>query len=102
MTLEYRAIAGLPGYRVGSDGSVWSSQRTRHWKRLKCSPSATTGYPKVDLSRNGVVVTRNVHTLVLTAFCGARPEGAVCCHKRAIKAVVRRQNWKHIAAGKVE
>src|SRR5262245_45789478 len=38
-SIEYRAIAGFPGYRVGSDGSVWSQRarngRRKPWQRLQ-------------------------------------------------------------------
>jgi hypothetical protein len=52
--IEYRPIAGFPGYRVGSDGSVWSSKRsgsTRCNFPWKCkSPGIdTNGYPFVKL-----------------------------------------------------
>ena len=91
-TVEYREIPGFPGYRVGNDGSVWSCKKsvplgrglgtrivlTDRWKLL--SSRRTNGYPRVDLCHNGKHRNRHVHELVMEAFVGPRPEGAVICH----------------------
>lgn len=39
-TVEYRDIKGFPGYRVGSDGSVWTTlvRRTRGTTRELTQP----------------------------------------------------------------
>lgn len=82
--LEYRDVAGFPGYKVGSDGSVWSS---RKWngnpkgapKRL--SPGKDSdGYLQVTLYLNRKMFPRKVHRIVLEAFVGLRPKGWQCLH----------------------
>jgi hypothetical protein len=43
-------------------------------------PTLVNGYPNVTLSHAGKSWLRRVHTLVLDAFVGPRPQGMVCCH----------------------
>ena len=85
--IEYRNIPGFPGYRVGDDGSVWSSRNygrdPERWRRLK--PTVKRGkvpYLVVGLraGSTGPVSALHVHSLVLGAFGPARPEGCICCH----------------------
>lgn len=90
---KYRDIPGFPGYRVGSDGSVWSRRRLgrRHstspslplesseWHRLK-TPILKSGYPSVALRQEGKVVTLLLHRLVLEVFVGPCPDGKEACH----------------------
>ncbi len=85
-TLRYADISGFPGYKVGSDGSVWScrvkgqSRMTDHWRQLKALVSGV-GYLQVSLVRHDrSVITCQVHQLVLEAFVGPRPEGMQACH----------------------
>ena len=78
--VEYRDVAGFPGYKVGSDGSVWS--RNWHhgtWRRLAGGP-IKGGYITVVLSRGKIRRTRMIHHLVLEAFIGPRPQGKEACH----------------------
>jgi hypothetical protein len=86
---EYRDIPGAPGYRIGSDGSVWSCWRPTwagavadsHWKQL--SPGTMRkrgGYKYVVLRRFGRRESITVHRLVLFAFVGPPPEGHICRH----------------------
>lgn len=91
--VEYREIPDFPGYRVGSDGTVWSRRiRGRglkeasqvpvfaeEWRQLK-TPTLGNGYPSIALRRNGKVVTLLVHQLVLTLFVGPCPTGMEACH----------------------
>jgi hypothetical protein len=92
MEVEYRDIAGFPGYRVGSDGSVWS-RRTHtatsgrsvsalrdEWKNLKPWPTGKAGYLAVYLMRDAKRVPRKVYRLVLEAFVGPAPENCCACH----------------------
>lgn len=86
--VQYRDIAGFPGYRVGDDGSVWScrvrsgrnsSTVGTNWKRLK--PNQCPYYPLVALcDGSGKAFTRAVHLLVLECFVGPRPSGMVAAH----------------------
>jgi hypothetical protein len=91
--LEYRNIEGFPGYRVGNDGSVWSSWEVVHpygvhgstsritdfWKRLKPNP-ARGGYLAIHFRKDGKAYRFLIHRVVLSAFIGTCPEGMECCH----------------------
>ncbi len=95
-TVEYRDIPGYPGYRVGNDGSVWSSlkvfylragdfagmvsQPSDSWKRLKPSYRGQFKYGTVALHRGERQRTERLHSLVLLAFVGPRPSGYHCRH----------------------
>ncbi len=85
-TVRYADIPGFPGYKVGTDGSVWScrikgqSRMTDHWRQLKTIVAAV-GYLQVSLvRRRGKAITCHVHRLVLEAFVGPCPEGMEACH----------------------
>lgn len=82
-SVVYKEIPGFPGYRVGDDGSVWSSWK-RHdhtyiqssrWKQLKPMPGAWG--LKVELTGGK---SKLIHRLVLEAFVGPCPEGLETCH----------------------
>lgn len=84
--VEYRDLAtfGFPGYRVGSDGSVWSLKhrwgprpRPKQLRPLPCR----TGHQAVWLSIGARAVRRHIHRLVLEAFVGPRLLGQECCHE---------------------
>ena len=87
--VEYRELSfmGLFGYRVGTDGSVWSIRHIKRinslgenrWKR-KIPTMHNDGYLFVGFfgRKNARVIS--VHSLVLSAFVGNRPEGAVARH----------------------
>lgn len=83
----------LPGYRVGCDGSVWTrwikipllggpeGTGTKNalgnvWKRKVCNAPKASGHFRVNLAGRMLYV----HTLVLLAFAGPKPENAECCH----------------------
>lgn len=86
--IEYRPIAGFPGYEVGADGSVWSclvkgpqteeSRIGSRWKLMK--PAIAGGYLGITLCVSGKRYSRHVHALVLEAFAGPRPKGRVARH----------------------
>lgn len=98
MSVRYRILdfLGYPGYRVGTDGSVWSrllrtavrgpgrrgsvSGLSVEWKKLQPVVDKGTGYTVVSLCNSGKTKTFLVHQLVLLAFEGPRPEGMVCRH----------------------
>lgn len=87
----YRNCPGHPGYKVGSDGSVWSqweqrslgigrgtrSVRGDRWKRLT-SHMKKRGYPIVSLYPGHLTLA--VHRLVLEAFVGPCPPGMEARH----------------------
>ena len=89
----YKELARFPGYRVGSDGSVWSKHRRGYnpsggykttWKQLKLSQQGgneCVRYFGVHLKNlNGKFVCVAVHVLVLEAFFGPRPKGRCARH----------------------
>ncbi len=92
--VEYRDIPGFPGYRVGSDGSVWSCRQKRNhewtWRRLK-PRRMKTPRPLTDgkcplavlisPSPGHPAKNRFVHHLVLLSFVGPCPDGMECCHR---------------------
>lgn len=92
--VEYRPVIDFPGYRVGSDGSVWTCWAKRSlgigkgshhyisdkWVQKKPYPNTKNGYLYVMLSRGGKKCLRLVHQLVLEAFVGPRPPGMEACH----------------------
>ncbi len=95
-SVEYRDVFQFLGYRVGSDGSVWTRWERfypkglsgagvryvlgEHWKPLKPMPSGKSGYLEVQLRKDGHGYHRLVHRLVLEAFVGPCPEGMECRH----------------------
>jgi hypothetical protein len=50
------------------------------WVRLSLTADGRTGYARVTLRRDGRSFRHAVHTLVLTAFVGAKPDGMEACH----------------------
>jgi hypothetical protein len=82
--VTYKPIPSFPGYRIGSDGTVWSCFDSRHemtgeWRRIGGSPNRD-GYPRAVLSRGGRKHQFAVHRLVLQAFIGPCPPGEECRH----------------------
>lgn len=91
---EYRPIDGYPGYRVGSDGTVWTCferyQNPRDGRIEWCSGSQWTllrtfrdsrGRKRCELrDKYGVPSKQFIHRLVLLAFAGPCPPGKECCH----------------------
>lgn len=83
--VEYRDVPDFPGYRVGSDGTVWSiwKRRTRktgrEWTQL--NPASRGGYPRLLLrDKDGTVRRVRLSRLVLTVFTGPCPVGMEACH----------------------
>jgi len=86
--IHYRDIPALPGYRAGSDGSVWSFRDRAGELTAECHRLAAHRRPYgarycmvcIRPTPGGKVVCRYVHRLVLETFVGPCPEGMVCCH----------------------
>jgi len=108
--VQYAAIPGFPGYRVGTDGSVWSCRKQQgqrgkcragpvyvisdEWRKLS-HRKRSDGYPSVELYvGDGKPHYYRVHTLVLTAFIGPRPAGEECCHRNGDRADCRLSNLR--------
>jgi hypothetical protein len=90
--VEYRIVPNHPGYRAGSDGSIWSRWRQvgipgakggartvlcDRWRRLK-GTMGRGGYLVLHVC--GSRKLRKFHHLVLEAWVGPRPAGYVCRH----------------------
>lgn len=87
--VQYREIPGYPGYRAGSDGTIWSCwknngkkprTKTNDWHILKPRPNHR-GYHQVKLfdeQRRPWRIT--VHKIVLITFVGPAPDGMECRH----------------------
>jgi hypothetical protein len=84
-TVEYRNVPGFVGYRVGSDGSVWSCKITgAHGREGEWFVLATyvdrDGYSCARLSAGRRMRFFHVHSLVLLAFVGPCPDGMEARH----------------------
>jgi uncharacterized protein (DUF433 family) len=81
----YREIDSYPGYRVGTDGSVWTCRSRGHgastsgWQR-RAIHQGRNGYWHVGLRQNGKLRNVSVHRLVLTTFVGLCPPGHQALH----------------------
>lgn len=104
MTIEYREIPGCPGYRAGTDGSIWSQWGrrggweyvlTEQWKPIRPKTNKQRGYLEVQLRTSPSKSKMfKVHRLVLEAFVGACPAGMECCHGDGVPANCRIDNLR--------
>jgi hypothetical protein len=90
--VEYRELKDFPGYRVGSDGTVWTRRTpgprlSREWKQLVGSWCGSgkrrpKGYYRLALLRHvsGKLVAITFHRLVLVTFVGEPKPGQIACH----------------------
>lgn len=82
--VRYKSLAfmGLPKYRIGDDGTLWSWRMARdgshRWKRVY--GTSCNGYPRAKLSGPGIRTIKLIHVLVLEAFVGPCPEGMEARH----------------------
>jgi hypothetical protein len=100
--VEYRDVVGFPGYRVGSDGSIWCCLQTgpnrqrclsENWRRKKPRPRPD-GYIWVNLILDRKGYGRALHRLVLEAFVGPAPEGYCGCHENGDRSDNRLSNLR--------
>ncbi|SLH06239.1 NUMOD4 motif-containing HNH endonuclease [Mycobacteroides abscessus] len=104
---QWRPVVGWENlYEVSDQGRVRSLDRMvpvgRHGKPtfragrvLKPSPGATE-YPRVTLidAASGLKRFANIHSLVLEAFIGPRPDGMECCHNDGDRSNARLSNLR--------
>lgn len=84
---EWKAIAGTHGrYEVSNYGEVrsWVLRGSNNWKRLSeprtLTPVLRMRYPSVRIPIGGKPKSVRIHTLVMEAFVGPRPEGMEVAH----------------------
>jgi len=82
---RWRPVVGYEGiYAVSDQGRVWSVPRLDPLGRCQGGrfkpPARSRKYAQVTLYRDGRGRSVNIHTLVLEAFVGPRPDGMECCH----------------------
>ena len=90
---EWRDVPGYEGrYEVSTLGRVRSLMfRNKQAERVRATPLllrltlSNNGYPSVSLGKGGRKISRRVHTVVLLAFAGPRPEGAEGTHLDGVK-----------------
>ena len=83
MPTRWKAIAGFPAYQVSDQGQVMSLPmigRRTNGEVLKPIVQSN-GYHYVGLYEGGKMKLRRIHSLVLEAFVGPRPDGAHGCHR---------------------
>lgn len=105
-TVSYRDVPGYPGYKVGSDGTVWSAwtskrlgygKGNRHFIGAKWTERkliVAKGYLRATLQQHGRPKHFQVHHLVLIAFIGKRPRGKEALHANDIKTDCRLENLR--------
>lgn len=75
--VEYRDVPGFPGYQIGSDGTLWKTNKGER-KQLQGSVEHTpynVKYRAFFLYRSGKQATIRAHKLVAMAFFGECPKG---------------------------
>ena len=86
---EWRKVAGFAWYEVSDDGLVRSVEHQERDRRGRLKPypgrelastAGANGYARVTICGDGVRRSVHVHTLVLEAFVGPRPDGMECRH----------------------
>lgn len=88
MTEDWKPIPGFDGYEASSLGNIRSWRKNGYGKALReepktLSPAARnkrTGHLFVVLRKGTERHNTFVHTAVLLAFVGPRPDGMECCH----------------------
>ena len=71
--VEYRTLDRFPGYRFGSDGTIWSFRKGSKWKMLRLAKG--TRYFNVSLSMGFREQSSfNVHPVICEAFHGPKPD----------------------------
>lgn len=98
-------VVGYEGsYEVSDEGVVRSLDRTTicrdgrrlffEGKELLSYRTPPMGYRAVKLSKEGVKRSKRIHTIVLEAFVGPRPDGMVACHSNGIQDDLRLANLR--------
>lgn len=97
---RWKPVVGWPGYEVSDRG------RMRSWKKCRRTPNEPLpralntwniprGYEVVTLKDRGSRSNEYVHTIVMAAFVGPRPEGMQVCHWNGDEADNRLGNLRY-------
>lgn len=83
-------------YSVTKDGQVWSLLGLLP-REILSSPNVVSGYPTVTLTgpEKGARTTHTVHSLIMEAYVGPRPEGMEVCHNNGDPADCRLANLRY-------
>lgn len=76
--LRWRKYEDYDHYRVSDDGQV-KSDYSGEWKKIKPSDN-TSGYPFVQLFKDGIAKNVPIHRMVATAFVDGRDDGLQVNH----------------------
>lgn len=95
----WRTIPGYPNYEVSSSGKVRSldhvcNRGRTHVGRLLTARLQPSGHVTVAVYHDGARRNVGIHTLVLEAFIGPRPEGMEACHWNDIPNDNRLENLR--------
>lgn len=89
---QRRDIPGYEGlYRVSDQGNVWTIKNKR-----TLGQNINNTYLRVQLSKNGIWKRYQVHTLVMLAFVGPRPEGFQVDHINRVRTDNRLANLRYL------
>ena len=77
---QWKPIVGYEGLYMISDLGRVKSLTNRGKGRIMKTKLTRLGYPRVNLSKDKVKKTHEVHRLVTRAFLGPTPPGMECCH----------------------
>lgn len=96
---NWKVVPEYPKYMVSSNGKVKNIRGNilRPFDRVKYGPKLQRGYLTVHLCGSKLKRYDNhtVHSLVMSAFVGARPEGYVINHKNGIRSDNRLENLEY-------
>lgn len=99
----WRPIPDFPGYDISDHGRVrsyYACNDRAEWyisdapQRI-LRPGQSGGYPFVGLCTEHKRYSRRIHSLVLLAFVGPRPDGLECCHNDGDPANNRLSNLRY-------
>jgi hypothetical protein len=104
--VSYRELEDFPGYRVGSDGTVWGSRRPgrgygdlREWRLLKPYLLRPGPALTVSLYRDRVRHLMRVDALMLLAFVGPCPLDGEPRHRNGDVLDNRLENLRYVRTG---
>lgn len=108
MTYQIKEIPGAPGYKVDTNGKVFShyelkrnaktgrleSHLSNKLRELKQSKHLF-GYPDITINNKGTPIRTEVHRLVLLTFVGPLPKGMQSCHNNGDPSDCRLENLRY-------